>query len=466
MGREERAFSGPKVSTTSLERLHRFVGGSGDGIAGVVFRGGAISFLLATIGLVFGFATHVLLSRALGASQYGLYAIALGWCMIVATPATAGMDYAILRFAPGYVDHGRFERVRKLAWFVALIISAITVLIAAAFVWLSRYTPSVLGVATADTGWMALLVGASAILAAFSAFFRAARRIFFSQFYGQIVRSTILVCSVAITIALGSGLDASGAIMATALAAGAAMIALLVHFIVAFRSPEPREVGLNTTTWSWLVFGGASFLLTTLQQVQVQSSIIFVGWFSSSEQAGLYSGASRLAIFVTFGLSALASITAPLIVSAWERKDRNALSRIALVNARLSSVGAISVAIFFIVAGKSILSYFGAEFVDAYNTLIVLLIGGLLSAAAGASANLLIMTSNQWSVICVFFCSAIINMGISALLIPSHGAFGAAIAAVSGVAFSQAAMVWRVRRVLGVDATVMGLGPIDAEKAL
>ena len=69
MGREVNAMG---VRLAGLTRSRLFIGGVGDGIARMIFRGGAISFLLATIGLVFGFVSHVMLSRTLGASQYGL----------------------------------------------------------------------------------------------------------------------------------------------------------------------------------------------------------------------------------------------------------------------------------------------------------------------------------------------------------------------------------------------------------
>ena len=242
----------------------------------------------------------------------------------------------------------------KLAGFVTGVLAATTAIVAAVFFFLSHYAPGVLGVSIEDAGWMALLVGASTFLAAFSAFFRAAHRIFLSQFYWQVVRSVLLVGAIAVVISFGLRLDVSDAIMATALAAAAAVIALLVHFVAAFRSSTPADVEPNTPTWSWLAFGGASFLLTTLQQTQAQSSVIILGWFSGSENAGLYSAASRLAAFVPFGLSALASITAPLIVSAWAKQDRHTLSRIAFVNARLATIGATVVAVVLIVAGKPI----------------------------------------------------------------------------------------------------------------
>ena len=72
------------------------------------------------------------------------------------------------------------------------------------------------------------------------------------------------------------------------------------------------------------------------------------------------------------------------------------------------------------------------------------------------------MTNGQWPVVQIFLWSAVIHLSLTVLLIPSHGALGAAIATVVGVVFSQAAMVWRVRQALGVDATAVGLGVADA----
>ena len=143
-----------------LSWVGRLLGGTGDGVAGVIFRGGATSFLLAVVSLGLGFISHVLLSRAIGVNDYGLYSIALGWCLILAVPAMMGMDYTILRFAPVYLEGDDHVQLRQLSNFVTVILIASTTATAifiGSIAWLS---PQVVGITSvADVTWMILLIG-------------------------------------------------------------------------------------------------------------------------------------------------------------------------------------------------------------------------------------------------------------------------------------------------------------------
>jgi O-antigen/teichoic acid export membrane protein len=455
----------PRALGQILDRARRLLGVTGDGMARIIFRGGAISALLATIGLVLGLAIHVLLSRRLGVSQYGLYSIAVGWCLALATPATGGMDFTVLRLAPLYMEQGRHGEIDRLAGWVAIVLASTTMAAAIAIVAISAVAPRALGGATLnDAVWMALLVGATACLSAYSAFFRASQQIFFSQFYQQVVRSSLLLVAVLMGYCMGTDFDAGGAIRLTAMAAMVAMVLLLAHFTVAHvrfgsRDPEPAPVR------KWMVLGGINLLITSLQQVQVQSGVLLLGAFSTPDQAGLYGAASRLAVFTTFSLSALAAITAPLIVVAWEKKDLRELARIAVVNARLAMAGALVVGLALVVAGPTLLGFFGADFAASYPALLVLLAGGTVASFTGASASLLMMTSHYRRVARVLALSVAAQIWIAALLIPFHGALGAAIAVAVGLSAANMTMAWIVWRLIGINATAIGVAATGNPRA-
>ena len=439
-----------------INQLRRLFGGAGDGTAGVIFRGGVTSFLLASASIVLGFIIHILLSRVLGVIDYGLYSIALGWCLMLAGPATAGMDNTVLRFAPVYFENGQFYLLRRLAGFVACILVATSVVTFAILLTLTWLVPDVISFsAETGVGWMSLLIGASAFLAAFSAFFRGARMIFYSQFYQQIVRSVLLIGVLVAMHSIGRRFDVSDAIVATALAAAGAFVVLSLHLIVVFKR-QASDTGGDAPMRTWLALGGVNLLITSLQQTQVQGNIVLLGALSTAEQAGLYSVAARLAAFVTFGLSALASITAPMIVSAWVRGDRPGLARIAVVNARLATLAAAVTTLALIVAGPYVLTLFGQAFAPSYPILLVLLASGLFSALTGPCANLLLMTNRQHEMLIIGLASMAVHVSLATLLIPSFGAAGGAIAVAGGILLGNAAMVWRVWSGLRIDATVLG----------
>ena len=75
---------------------------------------GARSLTVRVAGLFLSYAANVLLSRLLGAEQYGEYSIALSWALTIALPAKAGFDNSALRYSTIYLenrDHGPCSRL-------------------------------------------------------------------------------------------------------------------------------------------------------------------------------------------------------------------------------------------------------------------------------------------------------------------------------------------------------------------
>ena len=73
---------------------------------GVLGREAGVSFTGRVTGSLLQIATHIVLSRLLGASQYGLYA--LGWVIIqvVGLLARLGLDKGVIRYGTEYLNRG------------------------------------------------------------------------------------------------------------------------------------------------------------------------------------------------------------------------------------------------------------------------------------------------------------------------------------------------------------------------
>ncbi len=77
---------------------------------------------------------------------------------------------------------------------------------------------------------------------------------------------------------------------------------------------------------------------------------------------------------------------------------------------------------------QPILSLFGSDFTEASWSLKILVTGQMINALCGSVAILMIMTGHQKKSLPVVVCSALINVVLNAILIPSFGIAGAAIA--------------------------------------
>src|SRR4051794_3949589 len=137
-------------------------------------------------GLALSYLASIILSHSLGASGYGAYSIALAWALLLVLPSRAGLDTAALKFTAIYLNrsmHGLLRGFLRFAGAAILALSAITGV--AIFCWFksgATATASDLAAATA------LIIFPLAALGLVTSALRAARRIFASQFYEQILR--------------------------------------------------------------------------------------------------------------------------------------------------------------------------------------------------------------------------------------------------------------------------------------
>jgi O-antigen/teichoic acid export membrane protein len=241
----------------------------------------------------------------------------------------------------------------------------------------------------------------------------------------------------------------------TACATFAALAALTVHSWRVFAyarssSPDYSAVG------QWFAVGlpllAMGFALELLNQVEV----IILGIIANAREAGLFAAAWRLASMVVLALSTFGLVCGPVVASAYHRGDFDELNGIAQFAARLTAASAAVAIGVLIVGGKLLLSIFGPEFGAAYPALLALLAGGAVNAGTGIVAYLLTLTGHERVAALIFAVALFVSIALNLLLIPLFGALGAAIASSATLSAWNLAMVVYVRRVFGIDATVLG----------
>jgi O-antigen/teichoic acid export membrane protein len=433
-----------------------------DRLVRMVVLGGMTSVGLRTFGLVLGLVAHILLSNALGAGGYGLYAIAIGWSMLITVPAKAGLDLTVLRFAPVYVENNQNSHLKGLLWAVAQTL-ALTAIAAAVFIFtVTWFFPGAIGANTlTEAAWLALLVAAISFLSVFSSFFRAVRKLFYSQFFEQVFRLALLIALLAAALLFAWRLEIESALAFTALSAVGTFAVMMIFF----RSQILQKHGTNDAPVfersAWFSLGWPVLLIALVQQANSQLSVILLGWLSEPVEAGLFAAANRLSTLVTMALAAMSVVAVPMISAAFARNDRAELARLARISARLSLVFALSVSLAMAAVGPLLLRLFGDGFDAAYLPLLVLLFGAVVNAAAGLVSAYLMMTGEQNYALYFFLASFVAGLIAGVPLIHYFGGFGAALAALLSVTLVNVLQVWFVRRRLGYDTTVIGLPPIE-----
>jgi O-antigen/teichoic acid export membrane protein len=115
----------------------------------------------------------------------------------------------------------------------------------------------------------------------------------------------------------------------------------------------------------------------------------------------------------------------------------------------------IPVALVLVVFPTQILSLFGGGFAEGATPIRIMVAGDLVNVLTGFGGVVLVMCGRESDLARSVLLGGVLNVGLAALLIPSFGITGAAVAAATALAASNAAMTWFAWRRLGIWAAVV-----------
>ena len=431
------------------------IGGDRASIGRLLVHGAGVSIGVRVIGIALSYAANVLLSRTLGVEAFGEYVIALSWALTLTLPAKAGFDNSALRYSTIYLERGDFASfrgfVRTAAAAIAIVSLAITAVIGFAG---GQFMP----VGAATRAWAALLVLPLALLTFFSVVMRTAHRIVSSQFYEQILRPALIILGIGVVFFEGLRLKPATAMGLTVFASAAALLALLVEMQRTFRAARIHQPRYQE--WrEWLTVSAPMLLMGVVQELTNQIDIILLGQMADARAAAVFAASWRLASLVPFALVGLATLGAPLIAAAYERRSSAELHRVSSIVARLSFVFALLSALVLYIFARPLLGLFGPGFASGDRVLAILLLGGVVNAFTGLVSYFATMTGRERQALVIFAGALVVSIGLNIILIPRFGAVGAAVASSSATIAWNIALLVYVRRTIGIDASALALSP-------
>jgi len=179
-----------------------------------------------------------------------------------------------------------------------------------------------------------------------------------------------------------------------------------------------------------------------------------VGAMMSTTDAGIYSAASRVATFLTFGITLVNSIAAPMMSQLYSQGKLAELQRMLSLVAWGSFAFATPLCLGVMLFGENIMHLFGAEFVAGTDALVILAGSRWVIALTGAAGYLMSMSGHERQAAWILGFSAVLNLALNALLIAPFGIKGAAIATLVTTALWSALMVYYGRKYIGVNSSL------------
>lgn len=411
------------------------------------------TFLARGFGAAAFFFAHIIVARALGGFDYGVFAFAAAWLGILGTAAACGLNHSSLRYISQYAATGQLDKLRGfLRWSVIIAIAASTAVAAVGLAivqtGIAGFSPEYLPALTVAFAGVPLCTA----LLMFQAYLRALGRTLASEVLDRMVRPAVWLTSffflISVFDVVDQGVIAVSALVVSYILSLGAMMAL-VHaarpsgFVAVKSVYRVREWG--SVTWPLALMVGIQLILNRVD-------IIMLGSLATARDVGIYSAASRLAELALFALQSANIVVAPMISELHAQGDRAQLQQLLGKAARFVAIITLVVAGGLAVFGGVALGLFGPQFEVGHTALSILLAGCVVNALCGPVGYIATMTGLEKLAAVGQFMAAVVNVILNFALIPIYGLAGAA------AATSVSMVLWNVI-LLAVIVKKMGLNP-------
>lgn len=407
-----------------------------------------LAFRITGAGLIFLF--HILLSRQLGSVEYGVYAVLWSVVVVLSIATVFGLDGLLLRELPRAANPCCAKpqcraalRMSVYAWFIVCLLACLYLLVAHQDA--SGFDFSVwMGTAVALLSYSLMQVAQAAQ--------RGLHQPRSAEFSFSILRPVVLVVGFLVISTWFQPLSAFHAVIVT-------LVGCLLAFAYSLVRVERTFVPDRNEGVSGIQMGQALpfVFLSGAGLLQANVDILMLGRINGSEDAGIYSAASRITTLLAMGLAAANMVTAPRIAAMYKAGEHSRMQQLVSMQAWVVTLVGVTIMALLLFLGEAILGLFGDKFPAGYWSMAILLMGQMVNALCGPVGYLATMTDHAKTAARFMWFAAIINILLNALLIPIWGIEGAAAATgCSMVVWNVGLAVFSIHR-LKINPTVASL---------
>jgi O-antigen/teichoic acid export membrane protein len=428
---------------------------AGRAVKAVDLRRSITGFLVQVGGKALALLSVVIMTHALSQADYGIFAYARSWVMVLGPIATLGLGYAAYRFLPEYKTSGRFSDANGYLWASVVLSTVASVVIAGAVPLLKLMGihpfPAIYEEATSIVLWITPMIALMQVLR------------FLAQTVGQIGYSFVpyyvfvpLVQCAAMGVAIWlGGLTLGEAVVIFFFAHVVSLVAAWAAAVRAWR----LHIGFRRPTFHLKPWLGVALPLTISSIAMVinqQADLIVVGSFLRAEDAALYSIGMSLSLLVSMMCLSVSAVFVPKISANVTSGNWPAALKILHKSALLFFFPALGMVLFFLIFGHPFLRLFGPDYEAAYAVVCLLSLSEMTVAASEPSGHLLNVSGHHKANTMLVVVGAIANVALNLVLTPRYGIVGASTATlVTTIGWTTARLVLTYRY-LGIVSGIYG----------
>jgi len=443
-----------------LDRLDALVSGSDE--RGQARRMSLIAFTIRIVSAAIAFISQVLLARWMGSFEYGIFVLVWVTMVIAGNLSCFGFHTSIIRFIPEFREKEQMAELRGVLvtsrLFVLLASTAMAALGMGA-VWLLSGTIEDYYVTPFLLGLICLpMIALSDVLQGIS---RAHSWAVSALAPTYLTRPVLILVLMGGAIALGYEPCADTAIISAILATYATTIIQLVGVTSQVDARLPagtRTVHLR----EWFVVSLPIFLVESFFFILTNADVLMVGAYMNPDDVAVYFATVKTLALVHFVYFAVKAGVAQRYAQ-FTHGDPDGLAAFARETVAWTFWPSVAMALIVLALGEPMLVLFGPGFDAGYPLLFLLVLGVVARAAVGPCESLLTMSGHQNICAFVYALTLAVNIGLSMLLIPEFGLWGAATATALSMMFEAGALSFTAWRKLGI-AMLIFVSPLQSRK--
>lgn len=400
----------------------------------------------------------LLLSRLLGAEEFGRYAYALSWAQLLLVVVLLGLDRYLVREVAVQITRNDLALLGGVLRRSSQGVLLASLIVAAGF---AALFPLLFHQNTAVDRGMVQATQLAMLLLPVLAFIKLRQSVLLGldraaiSHIGELVAipSLFLLAVVCWWLLPVRVLTAQ---ITLGLQIGATVLALVWLWRLSDRYlPQGlRDVRPRYQSARWIRQSLPMLAVASIQVINARVDVLMVGSMLGADDAGVYSIANRGASIGLTVYFAVNAAIAPVAASLHEKGEHGQLQLVLGRAARMGMLATLPLSGVLVAFAPFIMGLFGADFVVGAVPLMILASGIFASLLFGNGNTVLLMSDREVLAAVAVGISAAVNAGLNLLLIPRLGMTGAALALVSGQLMALGGAAFMVWRTMGLNTTI------------
>ena len=416
------------------------------------------AFYIKILAAFIGFSSQLVFANILGAIEYGKYIYMLTWVLVISIFSQLGFRTTLVRFIAKYNEHNQQNKITALIFFSFLIVLLLSNIISITGFILNYF--HIIEITTTEISlfhFALILLPIYTINIVGQGALQGSGKPILSLLPWPVI-SQILAVSICYGIYYYYGYANSETLMFSIVSGSFIAFGFILYHLKNTLHNFTTLRKIDITANEWFLVSLPLMLSAGMQILLRQIDILMIGSIVDTKSAGIYSAASRISDVVTLGLTAVNTITAPLVSKHFSNLDKVALKRLANKAAKYSFFVTTLTAIMIAIFSRWLLNLFGSDFTAANDALLIMLIGQVVNSVTGPVGVFLSMTGHQNAILAIISTTTLLNFVMNYVLISLLGIKGAAIATTISMITWNALMFIYTIKILGINTSIFTFG--------